>query len=335
MKLPARLYALALLFSLVWTSAFIAGKFAMNSLDAESVLALRFVLTAIVLAPMLRARRWRDPRTVVNGLILGLLGYAVTLGLAFHAMARIGSSMVVIVTSCAPFITLLLAAAIGSEVLTSKRLAGVALGFIGVLLICGPRVTAHPDAGGILMACGAALAFSLSTLWARQRTADLDPQALTFWQALGAAVLLLPGVEIGRLASVPIPAWLAIAWLALAVSIGAMLLWLYLIRTTGAATAASFHLMNPVFGLILSHLIFGEPVAWLDLPGLVLVAVGIVMTTRAPAGFPAPASAQASTGSASSHSSPTIALGTESIAATTADAAAAGARVVSICTATR
>lgn len=280
MSLRPRIYGLAVLFSLIWTSAFVAGRFAMTSLDSDTVLALRFALTALVLLPFLRGRAWRRREVLVDGVLLGLVGYALTLDLAFRAMNHIGSSMVVIITSTAPFVTLLMAAALGIERLNVVRMAGVVIGFGGVLLICVPRIHGHVDAAGPAMAAGATLAFSIATLWTRQRARHHDPIVLTAWQAIAAGLVMLPLARLGHLADVPAAGYAAIAWLALAVSIGAVLLWLHLIRETGASTASSFLLMNPVFGLVLGHLAFGEAIGWADLPGLVLVAAGIIMTTR-------------------------------------------------------
>lgn len=287
MNLSPRLCALAVLCSLVWTSAFVAGKLAMTWLDTETLLAARFVITAAMVAPIVLQRRWRDRGAVIDGLVLGLLINVATLGMAFHAMGPIGSSMVVILTSCAPFVTLLMAVAIGIERLDARRLAGIVVGFAGVLVVCGPRVSGHADIAGLALAAGAALTFSISTLWTRQRAARHDPLVLAFWQAVAGAVVLLPFATADALPALPLAGWLSVLWLALAVSIGAMLLWMYLVHQMGASRAASLHLMNPVFGLLLGHLFFAEAIGWLDLPGLALVASGILMATRSPAG-PAP-----------------------------------------------
>lgn len=283
MNLSPRLYAPAVLCSLVWTSAFVAGKLAMTWLDTETLLAARFVVTAAVLAPIALHRRRHDRRAVIDGLALGLLINVATLGMAFHAMGHIGSSMVVILMSCAPFITVLLAVVIGTERLDGRRVAGIVVGFAGVLAVCGPRVSGHADITGLALAAGATLTFSISTLWTRQRAAHHDPLVLALWQAVAGVVVLLPFATADALPALPLTGWLSIAWLALVVSIGAMLLWMYLIHQMGASRAASLHLMNPLFGLLLGHLFFAEAIGWLDLPGLLLVAGGILLATRSPA----------------------------------------------------
>ena len=85
----------------------------------------------------------------------------------------------------------------------------------------------------------------------------------------------------GELRAAATPALaLAIAYLALVVTIGGMGLWLWLIRVSGAATASSYHLLNPLFAVLLSHLAFGTPIRPADGLGGGLVALGLLLVAR-------------------------------------------------------
>ena len=105
--------ALAVAFSVVWSSAFIAGKVALARLDPASLLSLRFALSALLLSPF----AFRGGGGAFRlGLGLGALNNAVYLGLTFWALALTRPVVVVAIVSCAPFMTAGLAAAFGIDV---------------------------------------------------------------------------------------------------------------------------------------------------------------------------------------------------------------------------
>lgn len=73
----------------------------------------------------------------------------------------------------------------------------------------------------------------------------------------------------------------AMAWLVVAVSWVAMIVWFWLLRCGDATRASSWFFLNPVIGLALGALLLGEPLGPLDLPGAAAVGVGIWMVQRA------------------------------------------------------
>jgi drug/metabolite transporter (DMT)-like permease len=73
----------------------------------------------------------------------------------------------------------------------------------------------------------------------------------------------------------------ALAYLTLAVSCGAMLIWFFLLQRSDASKASVFFFLNPVFGLLLGALLLGEPLHVLDFVGTAGVAAGIYLVQRA------------------------------------------------------
>ncbi len=67
----------------------------------------------------------------------------------------------------------------------------------------------------------------------------------------------------------------ALGYLTVGVSIGAVLLWLRLIRLTNAGTASAFHFLNPFLGLLLAWLVLAEPVQTGELLGILPISAGI------------------------------------------------------------
>lgn len=280
------LMALVALFSLIWSSAFVAGKIALVTLDPYTLLVIRFGLAAALMAPFCPWRRI-DRRALRVGAMLGLLNNALYLGLTFSALQRLRPEIVVVVVSCAPFLTTLLAVALGQERLAPRRIVGIACGICGVAVMTGIAGAARPDPLGLALAGAGTLAFAVGTVLFRDKAVGLPVFQLNFWQTLTGGVALLPvawllGAPIGPVSP---PVVLAVLHLALVVTIGGMALWLALIRAHGAGTAASFHLLNPVFGVALAHLAFATPLRPEDFAGAALIALGLglAVVTRSPA----------------------------------------------------
>lgn len=277
-------YVVVALFSALWSSAFVVGKIALADLDPFTMLSLRFVLSCLLLLPFVLVRPTTafDQRTIVLGTALGLLNNAVYLGLTFTALTTIRPELVVVVVSCAPFMTTMLVAALGMERLSGRKLAGITIGFFGVVVISGVATTGAPDPLGVALAVAGTAAFATGTVLFRGKAAALPVLPLNFWQsAVGGLALLPVALMVGGPWEPPsVPATLAIVYLAVVVTIGGMALWLVLIRTSGAATASSYHLLNPFFGVLLSCALLGTAFQPADVLGAAIIALGLGLTVR-------------------------------------------------------
>ena len=274
--------ALVALFSLLWSSAFIVGKVALVDFDPATVLALRFALSAALLLALPGWSLTRLQGTMRIGVALGLLNNAAYLGLTFTALQFVRPVVVVVIVSCTPFATTLLAAAIGLERASAAKLTGVAVGFVGVLIIAGWDLGGAPT--GVALAATGAAAFSIATVLFRAKAASLPLRELNIWQSLAGAAALAPFALLGGrgLGAASLPGAAAILYLAAVVTIGGMALWMTLIRASGAGAASAYHLLNPFFGVLLSAILLGAPIRGTDVLGAAVIAVGLFLTMRAP-----------------------------------------------------
>ena len=273
--------ALVALFSLVWSSAFVVGKVALVDFDPMTILTLRFALSAALLLALPGCALARLRETARIGVALGLLNNAAYLGLTFTALQYVRPVVVVVIVSCAPFMTTLLAAIAGLERVNALKLVGVAVGFAGVLVIAGWNLGG--DAIGVVLAAAGAAAFSFATVVFRAKAAALPVRELNFWQSLAGALALAPfAILFGRgLGAASLPGALAILYLAAVVTIGGMGLWMLLIRASGAASASAYHLLNPFFGVLLSAAILRTPMRSADFLGAAIIAFGLFLTMTA------------------------------------------------------
>jgi drug/metabolite transporter (DMT)-like permease len=127
-----------------------------------------------------------------TGITLGILNNAFYLGLTFSALRFIHPELVIVVVSTAPFLTTILAARVSLEPINVYKVAGIATGFTGVLIITGIGFSPVPDMSGIALALIGTVAFSIATVYFQGSAAGIPVLPLTFWQSFAGAVVLLP-----------------------------------------------------------------------------------------------------------------------------------------------
>lgn len=233
---------LGVLFSSVWSSAFVAGKVALQYANPISLLVFRFAAAAaIILCTSVLANRTRlfNYRVVGHGAALGALNNAAYLGLTFRGLEYISPALTTLIVSTAPFLTLTFCYLFLRERISLLQIYAIIFGFIGVYFIISQHLISGSDAGIGLTFLGT-VSFALGTVYYRWIGDTYSAPQLNGWQNLFGALFLLPftsdiDVMINRLGDGIFD--LALVHLTIIVSIGAMLLWFYMIRSIGASQA--------------------------------------------------------------------------------------------------
>jgi drug/metabolite transporter (DMT)-like permease len=279
-------------FSMIWSSAFIVGKIGLRYTDPYTLLTARFLLASILLLLVclatMRPLVFGDRTLIRDALTLGALNNALYLGLTFTALRFISPELVVIVVSCAPFITTAIAGILRIEKVGARNIMGIVTGFCGVLVITLARPVGTIDPFGLSLAFLGTFSFAAATVFYRNKATLHAPQQVNFWQSIIATVLLLP-LAVTHASSLPanaysLPLASAVVYLAVVVTIGGMWMWLLMIRHTGATTASTYHLANPACGLLLSYLVFGTEFRLTDWIGVAIIVLGLFIVTHLPTG---------------------------------------------------
>lgn len=287
----SRLFIMGLAFSVLWASAFSAGKVALADCPPLALLALRFLAAGLLLAGFAWiSGLWRrlDRRAVGALVLLGIFNHALYLGLSYSAMTLVPSGLTALLVSSNPVLVCALAAVFLGERMTRRKALGLACGLVGVALVVRSRMDGGADSTGVLLVLGALLSLTVGTLLYKRL-----PQSIPMAQAIAVQLLsggllvgLASGVSEPWAAITPTPSFLAaLAYLVVPVSIGSYALWFMLLERGSASAASAWHFLVPPVGLFLGWLVLDEPLQPMDLLGALPVVVAIALVTlpgRAP-----------------------------------------------------
>ena len=279
--------AAALFYIFLWASAFVPSKIGVVGTSPLWFLVVRFAvsgLLAVAVARALGARTPRGRREWTAAVVYGVLGNAIYLGCTYLALRHIGSGIGAIVASTNPLALALVAPWLLREPLTPVKLAGLLFGFGGVVAIMVVRAgTGSADPGDVALAFAGVLGSVASTIVFKRWCGELDLRAVNAVQLLAAGIVLLPLAP--ALEGAPHARWswelvVSFWYVVLVMSLGASLLWFWLLAHGEASRVSAYYFLTPVFGLALAALLLHEPVGVRDLGGLAAIALGISLVQR-------------------------------------------------------
>jgi drug/metabolite transporter (DMT)-like permease len=243
----------------------------------SGVLAWRYLAAALLLVGIAGRRMLRVPaRVALGAFVLGAVVYALDSALFFGSLERTSAPLASLVHYAHLALVVGVAAMIGRERLTRRRLVALAGIFGGVALV-GAAAT-NPDPVGIAMALGSAGAYAAYILLSDRLLRDADPMALAAYLTSGAATtFLVAGGLLGSLASVGGPAGLAcLVGAALVGSVFAVSSFLRGVRLVGPSTASLLVTVEVPVTIALAAFVLKQHLTPTQLAGAGLVVAAIV-----------------------------------------------------------
>ncbi|WP_300033309.1 DMT family transporter [uncultured Roseobacter sp.] len=276
-----RAILMGLAFAVMWSSAFTSARIIVADASPMAALTLRYAISGLlgVGSALALGQSWRLTRAQWRAtIVFGILQNAVYLGLNFVAMQTIQASVAAIIASTMPLLVALAGWMFLGERLRLLGIAGLVAGVAGVSLIMGARIDGGVDITGLVLCGIAVVALTIATLSVRGATSGgnflmiVGLQMLVGCLACGLATLLF---ETPRLN----PSWLlaaAFAYTTLVPGLAATFVWFWLVNRIGATRAATFHFLNPFFGVAIAAVLLSEPLGGRDVLGVVIIALGIL-----------------------------------------------------------
>lgn len=292
-----RFPGLELLFVFLWNSGFIGAEYGLPYSGPWSLLFWRYTALAGLLGGwlVLSGRMTWPGRWVVGRMALvGVLAHGVWLTCALLALDMgVPAGIVALVTALQPLMTGALSGLVAGERTDARQWLGLVLGFAGVVIAVGARLSLASDtpAIGYFIPFGAVVGITIASLlqrrWAlKDRTPSQPLDVTLFYQSLATAgALLLPAWWIeGFAAQWAAPFIGTMAWLVVAVSLGAYwTMWRLLEREAATRIASLFYLSPPVT-MLMAWLAFGDGLIATDVVGLVVAGVGVMLVYRVSVG---------------------------------------------------
>lgn len=273
-------------FALMWSSAFTSARIIVADASPLAALALRFLVSGLLGVAIARAlgQSWRLSAPQWRATILfGVCQNGLYLGLNFVAMQTVEAGLAAIVASSLPLLVAFAGWAVHGERLSAGALAGLAAGFAGVTLVMAARLKGGVDPVGLLLCLAAAVALTVATLAVRGATAGGNLMMIVGLQMLvGAACAGLAAALFEPFAlRWSLPLVLAFLYTTLVPGVLATWVWFALVQRVGAVRAASYHFLNPFFGVAVAAAVLGEALGPADILGVAVIMAGILAVQRA------------------------------------------------------
>jgi drug/metabolite transporter (DMT)-like permease len=288
-----RALLLGIVFAAMWSSAFATARVIVAHAPPLASLSLRFLISGLIAVLVARAlgQTWRlAPQQARAVILFGLCQNAVYLGLNFIAMQWVEASLAAIIAASMPLIAATLAWAVFRERVAPLGILGLILGFAGVGLIMGTRLSGGADPLGVLLCLIGAAALAVATLTVRGASTGGNLLMVVGLQMLVGSVTLGLVSALSETISVTVtPAFLAaFAYQIFVPGLAATLIWFALVGRIGSTRASTFHFLNPFFGVAIAAALLGEPIRPLDILG-VLIAMAGILAVQLSRAVPAPA----------------------------------------------
>ena len=284
--------AAAVTVSLIWGLSFVAASVVLRTLSPVTLATLRFIIASLLFAPIVASNVLKGtspgPRDLREMALLGFLSISLYFWLQYTGVKYAGAGVsALLVVGFIPILTGVASSIILKESMGHGKALGAATGFLGVVLITLPKLTAVSlDTGflfGVACLLGNAVCWSLySTLSRRlmQRTGRLA--YVTGHVTLFGALFLVPlslTSDWGTLGALSQGQWLSVLYLAVVCSGGGYLLWNYALSRLESVRAAVWLYLEPVAAFTGEAVILGLLPDSVTVAGGGLVLLGALLTS--------------------------------------------------------
>ena len=268
----------------LWGGSFLFMRVAAPEFGPVALIAARLVCASAVLLPLLH---WRGGlRSVAENwrplVVVGILNSALPFCLLAYATLSVTAGFAAVLNGTTPFFAAIVARVWLKAPLSRTRVAGLFVGFCGVVVLVWGRASFKPGGSGLAIVAGlvAALCYGIAASYTRRRLPAVPPLAIaTGSLSLGApcllplAVFLLPG-------QVPsAKAWANVVGLSIFSTSIAYTLYFRLLARLGPTGAVAVTFLIPAFAMLWGWLFLGEAVTARMVVGTVIVLAGTGLTS--------------------------------------------------------
>jgi len=293
MQRSSRVWLAFLVLALAWGSSYLWIKIGLGSLTPLELIAGRLLVGATFLAIVVAIARQELPRTArMYGhlLVMAVINIVIPFILIAVGEQSIDSALASILNATVPLGVIVIAPFfLPDERITVARVAGLAVGFAGVILLVAPDLVnlGDSDLTGELMMLGSSLSYAVGNVYNRKNVRGLRPMIPALFQVTFAAVIILCLAAIvdqpWRSFSPDPEAIVAVIWLGILGSGVAYLCYFFVLQHWGATRTSMVAYVLPVVGIALGAVVLGDPITLNRIAGTALVMAGVALVNGGPA----------------------------------------------------
>ena len=269
------------LFVALWSTGFVGAKYGLPFADPFIFLAVRILIAALILfsvASLMRSPIKIGASAIGRSFLIGFFLHACYLGGVFFSISKgLPAGVAAVVTSLQPVLVSVLAVKILGEPLRAKQIVGLILGLVGVFLVLGPSFEQDIPISGVIGIVVALIGSTTATLLQKKIGSDVPLISGTAYQYLASGlVLAIAAVATGGTHIQWSGKFIAaFVWLIAVLSVGAILLLLWLLNTGSAASVSSLFYLIPPATALEAFFLFGEKVNTQGFLGIGITALGV------------------------------------------------------------
>jgi drug/metabolite transporter (DMT)-like permease len=273
--------------SLIWGFSFLLIKVGNQAFAPLQVTLGRVAFGAVILFAVIALRRDSLPKSVRTWVHLGVAGFflnALPFALFSYAELTIPSWLAGVCNATSPLWGMVLAvAALSEDRPTRRRVAGLGIGFLGVLTVLGAwQGFAGIDPVGVLLALGAALSFPVGWVYVRRTLAGGKESNLVVagtQMLLGAVELAVVTVAVTTVpVSFPLMPVLSVVALGVLGTGVAFLIQFGLVAEVGPTIAMMVTYFIPVVAIAAGVIVLDETLSWYTPVGTLIILFGAALT---------------------------------------------------------
>ncbi len=270
-------------FSFIWSSAFTSAKIIVTAASPLMVLSLRFLISGllgIALAHMLGQKIQLNKGEWTVVVIIGISQNALYLAFNFIAMQWIEAGLAAIIASLLPLVVAGVCWFFLGEKTGFIGMLGLTVGFGGVLVIMLDKLSGSSASLGMTLCLIGVAALAAATLYVgRMMSSNKNVLMIVGLQMLVGSITLFPFSLIFETWSIEWSTSFLLAFLYTILFPGLLgtLIWFFLVKRIGPVKAATFHFLNPFFGVLVAAIILSEPLSLRDGIGVIVIMAGILL----------------------------------------------------------
>jgi drug/metabolite transporter (DMT)-like permease len=289
----AVVWALFIALGFFWGSSYFWIKVGLESVPPLTLIGGRLVFASLFLWTVVLLTREplpRSPRQYGHLMVMALVNIVVPFILIAFGEQSIDSALASILNATVPLFVIILAPMfLPDEGISWPKIAGLAVGFAGVILLVAPDLVNVGDADltGEALLIGSSLSYAVGNVYAKRNVKGLAPRIPALFQVFLAALIVVPAALVvdRPFATVhPAPeALVAITWLGIIGSGFAYICYFTILANWGATRTSLVAYLLPVVGILLGSAILNDPLTLNRIAGTALVIAGIALVNSGPA----------------------------------------------------